>query len=118
MRGTIKKQCPFSLDVDFENFLGENADQANTIAGTVELVRNAMSKCLEEYEKAETGQATMLARFEVVYEAGRLMPVIEMLFDYTRTNKALAMKIYDYYEGAHSARSVGGPFPCRITSRL
>ena len=71
---------------DFEDRLTTNLLQAEAIAGVVSLIRDVLDEAHERWKYAKTSEDVLRARYDTVRQVSRLLPVLEMLTDYTKGN--------------------------------
>ena len=84
--------------MDFESYLSENSIRAEITAGAVSMVLNTLVEVYEAWERAENDDGKRLARYGVLLKVSELMPVLEMLMDYTKSNKAHAEETCKAYD--------------------
>ena len=84
--------------VDIEDSLTQSAIQAEIIAGVVSMLWNTLAEVKEARDCAKSKKEMFQAHYNVLNAVSTLLPVLEMLMDYTRDNKIHVRQVCDCYE--------------------
>ena len=93
----------FPIDTEFEGLLSLNENYTHIVAGAVSLIYGLLITVCYEYGQQTTGGGLDQKIFSIGSETLRIMPVLEMLVDYTDEGYTHAKEMFEYYEKSTEA---------------